>query len=133
MRKWLSRTTGVCLPFGPLASLWNETRAPGSHHIIEPAPGFDTIDLLKCILRKGGNVEILPRACRSFGVVSNAVPRCTAQANSTCAGVFPIRAAIADITVSSSGPGLIPWPKGAKARSTMSFAWQNSRSSVSGR
>ena len=43
-----------------------------------------------------------------FGVVSNAVPRCTAQANSTCAGVFPTRAAIAVITGSSSSPGLIP-------------------------
>ena len=47
-----------------------------------------------------------------LGVVSKAVPRCTAQARSTCAGVFPTRAAIAEMTGSSSSPGLIPWPNG---------------------
>jgi hypothetical protein len=46
-----------------------------------------------------------------LGVVSNAVPRCTAQANKTCAGVFSTRVAIAETTGSSRGPGLIPWPR----------------------
>src|SRR5271154_899247 len=40
-----------------------------------------------------------------LGVVSKAVPRCTAQANNTCAGVFPTRAAIVEMIGSSSGPG----------------------------
>ncbi len=56
-----------------------------------------------------------------FGVVSKAVPRCTAQASRTCAGILPTRAAIAVITGSSSNPGLIPCPNGAKASSTMPF------------
>jgi hypothetical protein len=68
-----------------------------------------------------------------LGVVSRAVPRCTAQASSTCAGVFPTRVAIAEITGSSFRPGLIPWPNGAKAKNTMPFSLQNPNSSVSGR
>jgi hypothetical protein len=43
-----------------------------------------------------------------LGVVSKAVPRWTAHASSTCAGVFPTRAAIARITGSSSSPGFSP-------------------------
>jgi hypothetical protein len=43
-----------------------------------------------------------------LGVVSTAVPRCTAHASRTCAGIFPTRAAIAEMTGSSSNPGLIP-------------------------
>ena len=63
-----------------------------------------------------------------LGVVSKAEPRCTAHASSTCAGVFPTRAAIAVMTGSSSGPGLAPWPNGAKAKKTMPFPLQNSKS-----
>ena len=39
-----------------------------------------------------------------LGVVSTAPRRCTAQASSTCAVVFPTRAAIAEMTGSSSNP-----------------------------
>ena len=52
-----------------------------------------------------------------LGVVSKAVPRCTAQASSTCAGVFPTRAAIAEITGSVKRPWLesvTQWRKSPK-------------------
>ena len=68
-----------------------------------------------------------------LGVVSTAVPRCTAHASKTCAGVFPTRAAIAEMTGSSSSPGFIPCPNGAKAKKIMPFSLQNSKSSVSGK
>jgi len=68
--------------------------------------------------------EELPKFSRAraavLGVVSKAVPRCTAQANNTCAAVFPTRVAIAETTGSSRGPGLIPWPQGAIAKNTIS-------------
>ena len=43
-----------------------------------------------------------------FGVVRTAVPRCTAQASNTCAGVWFTRLAMPVITGSSRTPGFIP-------------------------
>ena len=43
-----------------------------------------------------------------LGVVSRAVPRWTAQADSTRAGVLPTRAAMAEMTGPTSGLGLGP-------------------------
>ena len=57
-----------------------------------------------------------------LGVVSTAVPRCTAQASSTCAGVFLTRAAIAKMTGSSSGPGLTRDPMVQKPKTQFPFA-----------
>jgi hypothetical protein len=50
-------------------------------------------------------------ASRVFGVVSKAVARCTAQASSTCAGVFPTRAAIAEIRQPLEQLMPVPMPK----------------------
>ena len=47
--------------------LWNETRAAGLHYFIEPLSSLNSIDFVKRVFRKGGDVEILPRAGRSSG------------------------------------------------------------------
>ncbi len=36
----------------PLLS-WNEARAAGFHHLIQPLPGLNSIDFIKRVLRKG--------------------------------------------------------------------------------
>ncbi len=47
--------------------MWNETRAAGFHYFIEPLSSLDSIDFVKRIFRKGGDVEILLRPGRSLG------------------------------------------------------------------
>src|SRR3984885_9422322 len=49
------------------STLWNETRAAGLHYFIEPLSSLNLIDFVKRVFRKGGDVEILPRASRSPG------------------------------------------------------------------
>src|SRR4051794_24666597 len=65
--KRFSAELSACRPPGSSSSLWNETWTPGRHYIIEPLSRFDLIDFCKRIFWKSGNVEILPRACRSRG------------------------------------------------------------------
>lgn len=88
--------------------LWNEPRNAGCHHCIQPLSGLNSVDFVKRIFRKGRDVKIFARAPQFLGGLSKAVPRCTAHASSTCAGILLTRAAIAEINGSSSSPGFIP-------------------------
>jgi len=84
-----------------------ETRNACFDHCIKSLSDLNAIDFVQRIFRKGGDIKILFRTA-FLDVVSKAVPRCTPHASSTCAGVFPTRAAIAKMTGSSSGPGFMP-------------------------
>ena len=59
-----------------------------------------------------------------FEVVNRAVPRWTAQARATCAGVLFVRWAMAVMTGSFSILGSLLWPRAAKACRTMPFCLQ---------
>jgi len=64
-----------------------------------------------------------------LGVVSRAVPRCTAQASSTCAGVLPTRAANRrdDRVIERAGPDPVAqWRETPRTR--LPFSSQNRRS-----
>ena len=58
--------SSCCLAFISSA-LCNETRDARFHHFIEPLPCLNAIDFIERVFRKGGDVEIFPRASRSFG------------------------------------------------------------------
>ena len=49
-----------------LPTLCDETRDASPHHFIEPLSNLNAIDFVKRVFRKGGDVEILSRAGRSF-------------------------------------------------------------------
>lgn len=70
-------------------SLRNESRNAGCHHGIQPPSSLNWIDLVERVFR--GDVEISLARAALPGVASKAAPRCTAQARSTCTGVFPTR------------------------------------------
>jgi len=86
--------------------LWNEPRDAGLYHFIEPLSGLNSIDFVKRVFRKGGDVEILSRAGRSPGRGKQSRAALHRPSQQHRAGVFPTRAAIAPTTGSSSGPGL---------------------------
>jgi hypothetical protein len=53
--------------------LWNETRAAGLHCFIQPLSSLDSIDFIKRVFRKGGDVETLP--CAGRGSTISLIPR----------------------------------------------------------
>jgi hypothetical protein len=89
-------------------ALCNETRNAGLDDFVEPLSGRNAIDFVKRVFRKIGDIKISRARAAVLVVVSTAVPRWTAHASRTCAGVFPACAAIAEMTGSSSNPVLIP-------------------------
>ena len=86
----------------------DETGDAFCHYFIESQPGLNAIDFVKRVFRKGGDVEILSRASRGFGCCEQSRTTLDRHANNSCAGVFPTRVAIAEMTGSSSSPGFIP-------------------------
>ena len=86
---------------------------------------FDSIgNLPHRVFRKGGNFKVLLNALGFFEVVRGAVPRRTAQASKTCAGVLLTRRGIAPTTGSSNNLGSLLWPSAANACSTMPLVLQ---------
>jgi hypothetical protein len=46
---------------------WNETRAACLYYFVEPLSGLNTIDFIKRVFRKSGDVEILSRTGSGSG------------------------------------------------------------------
>jgi hypothetical protein len=67
------------------------------HHFVESVSGLNAIDVINCFFWACGEIEFLSRPVRRFWRRKQSVLRCTAQASSTCAGILPIRSAIAEI------------------------------------
>jgi hypothetical protein len=90
------------------STLRNETRAAGLHYFIESLSSLNAIDFVQCVFRKGRDVKILPRAGRGSRRCKESRATLYRPSQQHCAGVFPTRAAIAEMTGSSSGPALMP-------------------------
>jgi hypothetical protein len=111
--------------------LWNESRAAGLHHFIEPLPGLNSIDFVKRIFRRTEMLRFSWARAAVLGVVSKAVPRCTAQTNS-------LRWRLSNSCGNCRNDWIFkwPWPHSVtqwRESQKMPFSLQNSRSSVSGR
>ena len=101
----------------------------GSHDAVEADLGRDAVaNLLHGVFRQGSR----SRSSRGIrpgltDVVRRAVPRCTAQASTTWAGVLPRRRAISVITGSSSSSGLHRLPQRRKRQQHDPLPLDNSR------
>ncbi len=66
-----SRICSSCMVCSSAAGLccnsWDETWTAGVHHVVESLSGLYVTDLVKRILRKGGDVQVLSRAVRRPG------------------------------------------------------------------
>jgi hypothetical protein len=101
----------------PSATLWNEPRDASFHHCIQPLSSLNSIDFVKRVVWKGGDVETFSRASHISGCGEQRRAALNCPRQEDLGGVFPTPAAIAEMTESSGirvpnpSPGICPAPR----------------------